>query len=592
MKKRIAAALSSLLSVAVLLGATHAGAAAETSAWWHNAVIYEIYPRSFADSNGDGVGDLNGITQHLDYLRDLGVDAIWIAPMYPSPQVDFGYDISDYRNVDPLYGSLADFDRLQAQARQRGMRIVLDMVLNHASDQHPWFVESSSSRHNPKSDWYVWHPGVSAKAPDVTAYQRRFEHEGRVPPNNWESLFGGSAWEWNGARKQFYYHKFYKQQPDLNWRNPAVEAAMFDVMKFWLDRGVSGFRLDAIPTLFEDAGLRNEPEAGGINAQGDPNLKEIYTANLEEAHATLRRLSAMVDRYAGDRVLIGETYVNNTADLDRWYGGERHGELQLPMDMLVGFGAGAKFDAGYFRRTIGEVETQVHGGAPLLVFDNHDNARSIDRFGDGVHDLARAKVLAAILLMPRDAAMTYYGAPIGMVTHTPTQKSDVKDPIGITGWPAEKGRDGERTPMQWTPGPQAGFSSNPQTWLPVGADHDIVNVQSESTDPHSLLNWYKRLIALRRSNQALRDGNFTLLDTSNPDVLSFVRQSRESHAATVVSLNLSAEPRTATIDLSGVGIKGTGLRPLAATPDALLSIHPAVGAVTLPPYAVLVAAAE
>jgi alpha-glucosidase len=256
-------------------------------------------------------------------------------------------------------------------------------------------------------------------------------------------------------------------------------------------------------------------------------------------------------------------------------GGARHDELHLPMDMLIGFGAGARFDAGYFRRTIGEVETEVHGSEPLLVFDNHDNRRSIDRFGDGVHDLARARVLAAILLLPRDAAMTYYGAPIGMATHPPSERSEVKDPIGITGWPAEKGRDGERTPMQWTPGPQAGFSSNPHTWLPVAADHDLVNVESESADPNSLLNWHKRLIA-----------------ATNPDVLSFVRQSTATHAATVVSLNLSSEPRTAMIDLSSVGIPGAGLKILAATPPALLSTHPAPGAVELPPYGVLVAAVE
>jgi alpha-glucosidase len=237
---------ANLIALIVALGAGQPAAAAPP--WWQHAVIYEIYPRSFADSNGDGVGDLNGITQHLDYLKDLGVDAIWIAPMYPSPQVDFGYDISDYRNVDPLYGSLADFDALQRAAQQRGMRIVLDMVLNHTSDRHRWFLESSSSRHNAKADWYVWNSGMPVNTPGVTTYQRRFEHEGRVPPNNWESLFGGSAWEWSAARKQFYYHKFYKQQPDLNWRNPAVEAAMFDIMKFWLDRGVAGFRLDAIPT--------------------------------------------------------------------------------------------------------------------------------------------------------------------------------------------------------------------------------------------------------------------------------------------------------------------------------------------------------
>jgi alpha-glucosidase len=367
---------------------------------------------------------------------------------------------------------------------------------------------------------------------------------------------------------------------------------MFDVMKFWLDRGVAGFRLDAIPTLFEDPMLRNEPESGGLNAQGDPNLREIYTSNLSEVHGTIQRMRSMVDRYSGDRVLIGETYVNSTADLDRWYGGERHDELQLPMDMLVGFGPGARFDAAYFRRTIGEVETEVHGSEPLLVFDNHDNARSIDRFGDGVHDLARAKVLAAVLLLPRGAAMTYYGAPIGMSTHTPTRQADVKDPIGISGWPREKGRDGERTPMQWTPGPQAGFSSNPQTWLPVAADHVRVNVQTETADPHSLLNWYKELIALRRSNDALRDGDFTLLDTTNPDVLSFVRVSGKTHSATIVALNLSSEPRSAMLDLGSVGLTGRRLATLAMTPDALPGIPSVPGSVQLPPCGVLVAAVE
>jgi alpha-glucosidase len=590
MKKRMAPVLS--LLAAVFMVGIRASAVPSRPPWWQHTVIYEIYPRSFADSDGDGVGDLNGITQHLDYLQNLGIDAIWIAPLYPSPQVDFGYDIADYRNVDPLYGSLADFDRLLAETRRRGMRIVLDMVLNHTSDQHPWFVASASSRGNAKADWYVGNSGVGAQTPGVSEYQRRFEHEGRVPPNNWESLFGGSAWEWNANRKQFYYHKFYKQQPDLNWRNPAVEAAMFDVMKFWLNRGVAGFRLDAIPTLFEDPALRDEPELGGTNAQGDPILKEIHTSNLAEVHATIRRMRAMVGRYPGDRVLIGETYLDNTAELDRWYGGARHDELQLPMDMLVGFGPGAGFDAGHFRRTIGAVETGVHGSPPLLVFDNHDNPRSIDRFGDGVHDVARAKVLAAILLMPRGAAMTYYGAPIGMRTHTPTQKSDVKDPIGITGWPAEKGRDGERTPMQWTPGPQAGFSSNPRTWLPVAADHDRVNVQSETADPDSLLNWYKRLIALRRSNEALRDGGLTMLDPTNPDVLTFLRSVGTTHAATLVTLNLSGEPRTATLHLGALGRKGAALRPLAATSGALLQTHQATDAIELPPYAVLVAAVE
>jgi alpha-glucosidase len=561
-------------------GAQEAG---NDQAWWKHAVIYEIYPRSFADSNGDGIGDLSGISAHLDYLQRLGVDAIWIAPMYPSPQVDFGYDISDYENVDPQYGTLADFDRLQAEARNHGIRVVLDMVLNHTSDKHRWFIESAGSRSNPKADWYVWNSGIAAATPGVTDYQKRFEHDGMVPPNNWESVFGGSAWEWVPARRQFYYHKFYKQQPDLNWRDSAVKEAMFNVMRFWLDRGVAGFRLDAIPTLFEDPMLRNEPEIGGVNTQGDPNLKEIYTANLPELHDVMRQMRSMTDSYPGDRVLIGETYLPNTMELDKWYGGEKHDELHLPMDMLVGFGAGAKFDAGYFRRYIEEVETQVHGSQPLLVFDNHDNVRSIDRFGDGVHDVQRAKIIATILLTTRATAMTYYGAPIGMRTTVRTRREDVRDPIGITGWPKEKGRDGERTPMQWTPGPQAGFSTNPHTWLPIVADYKSVNVQTETADPDSLLNWHKRLIDLRRSNPALRDGGMLMLDKDNPDVLAYVRTTPKGISPVVVAVNMSAEPKTVLIDLASMGIRIKSIRTLAASVPSLMNTT-SFDSVVLPPF--------
>jgi alpha-glucosidase len=584
------------LAVCLLSSIPHAQTGPATAAapssdqiWWKHAVIYEIYPRSFGDSNGDGIGDLNGIAQHLDYLQTLGVDAIWIAPIYPSPQVDFGYDISDYQNVDPQYGTLQDFDRLQAEAKKRNIRIVLDMVLNHTSDKHTWFLESTSSRSNPKSDWYVWNSGVPATSPGVTAYRKRFAHEGMVPPNNWESLFGGSAWEWAPSRKQFYYHKFYKQQPDLNWRNPAVETAMFNAMKFWLDRGVAGFRLDAIPELFEDPQLRNEPLTGGFNAQGDPNLKDIYTSDLPEVHDTIRRMRAMVDKYPGNRVLIGETYLPNTVDLDKWYGGEARNELQLPMDMLVGFGAGAKLDARYFRRYLEEVETQVHGSQPLLVFDNHDNVRSIDRFGDGLHNVARAKIVATILLTARATALTYYGAPIGMATTVPTRKEDVKDPIGITGWPKEKGRDGERTPMQWTPGPQAGFSTNPHTWLPIAPDYKTVNVQTETADPNSLLNWYKKLIALRRSNPALHDGGMIMLDKDNSDVLSWVRTAPKGGSPVVVAMNMSGKTETVTLDLTGITVKS--VRTLAAS-DALLTGATSLTSVALPPFSAWVASLQ
>ncbi len=591
----IPAGLAQTAAVSSALAAAAAPSMDQT--WWKHAVIYEIYPRSFKDSTGDGVGDLNGLTQKLDYLQGLGIDAIWIAPMYPSPQVDFGYDISDYENVDPQYGTLADFDKLQAEAKKRNIRIVLDMVLNHTSDKDKWFQESASSRTNSKADWYVWNDGIAADTAGVGEFQRRYQHSGPkgqvVPPNNWVSGFGGSAWEWVPARQQFYYHEFYKQQPDLNWRNPAVETAMFNVMRFWLDRGVAGFRLDAIPALFEDPQLRNNPELGGTDAYGDPRVGDTYTDNLPEVHNVIRRMRAMVNKYPGDRVLIGETYLPKTVELDKWYGGTAKNELQLPMDMLVGFGEGAKLSAPYFRRYISEVETQVNGSQPLIVFDNHDNARSITRFGDGTHDVAIAKVIAATLLMPRATAMTYYGAAIGMPTTTPTRREDVKDPIGIAGWPKEKGRDGERTPMQWTPGPQAGFSTNPNTWLPIAPDYKTVNVETESGDPNSLLNWYKTLIALRRSNPALHNGGIVMLNKDDGDVLAWERTAPAGSKPVVVAMNLSASPKTVALDLNGTGAnaaaaQATSGRTLAGSDPSMPTSAP-LNAVTLPPFSAWVA---
>ncbi len=557
--------------------------------WWKHALIYEIYPRSFQDSNGDGIGDLNGIISRLDYLEKLGVDAIWIAPMYPSPQVDFGYDISDYDAVDPEYGTMADMDHVIAKAKEHHIRVILDMVLNHTSDKHAWFIASSSSRTNPKHDWYVWNDGIPADAPGVTAYQKRYEHEGRVPPNNWVSLFGGSAWEWVPAVHQFYYHKFYKQQPDLNWRNPAVEKACFDAMRFWLDKGVAGFRLDAIPVLFEDEQLRNEPELGGVNAQGDPNLSDIYTNLLPEVHDVLRRMRRLADSYPGDRVLIGETYLPDTRELLKWYGAN-HDELHLPMDMLVGFhseGGGpsspnVKLNAKHLRTTIGEMETELGANWPLLVFDNHDNERSWDRFGDGLHNAQIAKIISTLLLTTRATALMYYGEEIGMRTSTPARKEDVKDPIGITGWPWEKGRDGERTPMQWTPGPQAGFSTNPHTWLPIPASYKTTNVEVESADPDSQLTWFKKLVALRRSNAALHGGSMTMLDTGSPDLVAYARTASDG-SGVVVAVNCSTIPRTIALDLAGTRIKGSHLTTLAAS-DPALSSATSLESITLAPF--------
>jgi alpha-glucosidase len=497
--------------------------------------------------------------------------------MYPSPQVDFGYDVSDYENVDPQYGTLADLDRLVAQARKHQIRIVLDMVVNHTSDQHPWFRESASSRTSPKHDWYVWSDGKQDSAGR------------RIPPNNWVSLFGGSAWEWVPAVQQFYYHKFYRQQPDLNWRNPSVEQQMFGAMRFWLDRGVAGFRLDAVPTLFEDPRLRDEPALGGLNAQGDRNLQHIYTDNLPEVHETMRRMRAMIAQYPGDRVLIGETYLPDTAELDKWYGGEQHDELQLPMDMRVGMLN--NLDANMFRQRLSEVYTQVHGSQPLLVFDNHDNVRSWDRYGDGVHNAQIAKLIATLLLTSKATVLLYQGQEIGQSTATPTRKEDVRDPIGLTGWPKEKGRDGERTPMQWDiSNRQAGFSDNPETWLPVQANYLTVNVQSELAHQDSLLNWYRGLTAMRRSVPALHDGSIMMLDLHNPSVLSYAR--KDAHGKSVlVSLNMSATEQSVALDLEDAGIHGTRLRTLMASPATMPALRSTLQ-LRLAPYACWVGAIE
>jgi alpha-glucosidase len=578
-----------LLCASGLLAASWAGAAADSQPpapaaaraagtaepWWTHAVIYEIYPRSFQDSNGDGVGDLNGIAQRLGYLQALGVDAIWIAPMYPSPQVDFGYDISDYLNVDPQYGTLADFDRLLALAKDHHIRIILDMVLNHTSDRHPWFLEAASSRAAPRHEFYVWNNGAPGS--------------GRRPPNNWLSLFGGSAWQYVPAVNQFYYHKFYRQQPDLNWRNPKVEQAMFAAMKFWLDRGVAGFRLDAITTLFEDAKLRDEPALAGRNAQGDPNLEHIYTDNLPEVHGVMRHMRAMVDQYPGERVLIGETYVPRTADLDLWYGGAQRNELQLPMDTLLGLSGG--LDARTFRTHLIEADTQLHGAQPLFVFDNHDNLRSWDRYGDGVHNRQIAKIIATVLLTSRAAALLYQGEEIGQTTTTPTRVEDVRDPIGITGWPKEKGRDGERTPMQWdSSNAQAGFSTNPKTWLPVPANYRTVNVASESADPESILSWHRRLIALRRANPALRAGRLLMLDPDNPSVVSYARVA-DAGQAVLVSLNMSASPQIVSLDFASAGLAGKRCKTLLSSPAAIADAS-APRHLALAPFAAWVAAIE
>ena len=538
-------------------------AATNQQDWWKNAVIYEIYPRSFQDSNGDGIGDLNGITERLDYLQSLGVDAIWLSPVYPSPQVDFGYDISDYENIDPQYGTLKDFDHLIAEADKRHIRILMDMVMNHTSDKHKWFQQSRSSRTNPYRDWYMWHDGKGETATDKGE-----------PPNNWQSDFGHSAWEWDEKTRQDYYHKFYIQQPDVNWNNPKVHKAFKDIIGFWLKRGVGGFRFDAIPTLFEDPQLRDEDvllDKDGksyLNAYGDIALNDTRTNNLPEVHPVMQEMRAYADtfdsnQFPGARVLIGETYLPNIAELAKQYGPPGKPEFQLPMDTQVGFIN--KLDVAAFRAKINDVETQIGSNTPLLVFDNHDNPRLDARYGDGVHDTDIQRVITTMLFASRGTALFYYGDEIGMKTTPPTRKEDVKDPVGLTGWPKDKGRDGERTPMQWSDAPNAGFAKAGVTpWLPVPPTYTTVNVQAEEGKPDSLFTWYQSLIHLKKTNPAFAHGDNVMLDTENTKVLSWLRQT--SGAPTVVvSVNFTAEQQSVSLTVP----KATGtLKTLLKTPGA------------------------
>ena len=540
--------------------------------WWKHAVIYEIYPRSFQDSNGDGVGDLNGITERLDYLKDLGVDAIWITPMYPSPQVDFGYDIADYTAIDPQYGTMADFDRLVKEARSRDIRVIMDFVPNHTSDRHSWFIESSSSRTNPKRDWYIWRDG---KGPGQ-------------PPNNWQSWFGHSAWKFDPRTGQYYYHHFYPEQPDLNWRNPEVRKAMYGVLRFWLDRGVAGFRLDAVSRLFEDPNLQDDPLLPGKNAYGDPNIQHLHTDNLPEVHEVLKEIRQVVDQYPGNPVLISEADEPNISELTKLYGSKLD-EIQLPMDFQV-----ADVNqrcAACFRELIEQIEDNPVGGQPYFFFNNHDQERTWNRYGDGIHNEAIARLLATLLLTTRATPQLYYGEEIGMVTTPPARKEDVRDPIGKLGWPKEKGRDGERTPMQWDASTNAGFSTSPTPWLPVSPGYKQRNVAVEGKDPESLLNFYKQLIRLRRTRPAFRDGAQISVDCHDADVLSYLRKNPGTGESVLVVLNMSDKSKTVAFDLNPQGIARSSAKPLLAYPKSS-SVKVSLDAIALSPFGTLVVSVE
>jgi alpha-glucosidase len=538
------------------------GVDAQGHPWWQHAVFYEIYPRSFADSNGDGVGDLNGIASRLDYLKELGVDAIWITPCFPSPQVDFGYDVSDYEDIDPMYGTLKDFDNLSAQAKKRNIRLILDLVVNHTSDQHPWFKQSRSSRTNPKRDWYIWRDG---KAPGQ-------------PPNNWLSTFGLSAWQFDPTTNQYYYHYFYPQQPDLNWRNPAVENAMLDVTRFWYKRGVAGFRLDAVDSLFEDPALRDNPVLPGLDKFGRPNMQEKYDKKLPEVHDALRKLRSVAEEYGA--VLIGETWTSDVSELKAYYG-KKNDELQMPMDlMMTGF---TGLSADQYRKHIAAVNAAGHW--PVYVISNHDIVRSYTRYGDGTHNDDIAKMMAALYLTLRGSAIMYYGEEIGMENDDPKNKEDVQDPIGKLGWPNEKGRDGERTPMQWDTSQDAGFSTADRTWLPIPPSAQTHNVAAEEKDPNSVLSFYRQLLHMRHKEPALLDGNYIPLNQNDPNVLAYVRRYKDE--AIVVVLNMSAKDQAVKLDLSPLHIHSPKFSKLLTSVDKPLT-GPA-DQLSLTPYQVFIA---
>src|SRR5919198_758685 len=449
--------------------------------WWQQGVIYQIYPRSFRDSNGDGIGDLAGIISKLDYLQWLGVDAIWISPIFPSPMADFGYDISDYVNIHPLFGTLADFDRLVAAAHPHQLKVILDYVPNHASDLHPWFLESRSSRHSPKRDWYIWRD----PAPDG----------GR--PNNWVSVFGGSAWEWDAGSRQYYYHAYLKEQPDLNWRHAGVQTAMLDVLRFWLDRGVDGFRIDALRQLIKDDLFRDNPPNPAYCADQGPYhaLLPLYTTDRPEVLDMIAQMRRLVDQYDA-RLLMGELYLP-IERLVAYYGMNGAG-VHLPFNFHLIL---VPWNARQIEALIAAYEAALPpDGWPNWVLGNHDQHRLARRIGS-----AQARVAAMLLLTLRGTPTLYYGDEIGM--------PDAVIPPRLVQDPWEKnvpglglGRDPERTPMQWDSSPNAGFTTG-TPWLPIAADYQTVNVAVERDDPASMLTLYRRLIALRRATPALAVGS-------------------------------------------------------------------------------------
>ncbi len=486
--------------------------------WWQDAVFYQIYPRSFADSNGDGVGDLPGITARLPHVRDLGADAIWLSPCYPSPMADFGYDISDYRDIDPVFGTLGDFDELLFTAHAMGLRVVMDLVANHTSDRHPWFRESRSARDSSYREWYIWADPAG----------------GGGPPNNWLSAFpdSGAAWTFDEASGQYYLHSFTSNQPDLNWWNPAVRQAITDVMRFWLDRGVDGFRLDVPHRLIKDRALRdNPPDVAELRkATGAPPGRQRHL-DQPEVHEVMRLMRSVLDGY-NDRVAVGEIGVTDPDRLAAYYG--KGDELHL----LFNFSFWSKpWSAAGFRDAVATAEASTPAYAwPTYALSNHDLPRAAHRFADDGHGPARARLAAMMLLTLRGTPFLYYGEEIGM-TDVPVAAEAARDPDG---------RDGCRTPMQWDRSPHAGFTTG-EPWLPVADDATSVNVAVQQQHPESLLNLYRELLALRRTHPALTEGAYRVVDAGDEQVFAYGRDTGDEHL--LVVLNFAASPLTVTLPM-------------------------------------------
>lgn len=479
--------------------------------WWRGAVIYQIYPRSFQDNNGDGVGDLVGITQRLEYVADLGVDAIWLSPFFKSPMKDFGYDVSNYREVDPIFGTLEDFDQLVARAHGLGLKVIIDQVISHTSDQHPWFVESRQSNSNARDDWYIW---ADAK-PDGT------------PPNNWLSIFGGSAWTWDPRRRQYYLHNFLASQPDLNFHNPAVQDAVLEEMRFWLERGVDGFRLDTVNFYFCSAGLEPNPPidpdkySASIAPDVNPyNLQShLYDKSQPENVAFLERFRALLDEYPGTTSVgeIGDAEKQMQL-MSQYTSGDKRLHMAYTFDFL-----GGEFSAEHFKEAIEKLETEATGGWTCLAFSNHDVVRHVSRWARHGYEDDFARLSAAILLSMRGSVCLYQGEELGL-TEADISFEDIVDPYGREFWPNFKGRDGCRTPMVWQANAHnAGFSPAERSWLPIPVGHKERAVDEQSHSNESILYYYKAMLQKRQENPALTKGSLELVEA--PDgVLAFIRE--------------------------------------------------------------------